>query len=138
MSIDEPGWVDGPGGGGRFAVFPLGEGDHDPLVVVVEYAADTEIGVHAHASDYSSMVVSGRVEVTRRHEEVGSIRHVRAGTAYGPLVIGPEGATVVEVFADRTTFSAPDYLAASDREAAAASPMPELARRAIAAVWATR
>ena len=31
--------------------------------------------------------------------EVGSIRVVDAGTAYGPLLAGPEGCTVIEVFA---------------------------------------
>jgi anti-sigma factor ChrR (cupin superfamily) len=136
--LDDPGWVTPDGGQGRFAAFPLGDGDDDPLVVVVEYAPGVRIGVHSHGSDYWSMVTKGSVEVTRRIELPGSIRLVRAGTAYGPLVVGDEGATVVEVFADRRTFAAPAFLDASESAAAAGSPMPDLVRQAVAAVWSAR
>lgn len=135
--LDDPGWVTPAGGQGRFAAFPLGDGDDDPMVVVVEYAPGVRIGVHSHGSDYWSLVTKGSVEVTRRVELPGSIRLVRAGTAYGPLVVGDEGATVVEVFADRRTFAAPAYLDADDRAAAASSPMPDLVRQALAAVWSS-
>ena len=32
---------------------------------------------------------------------VGSVRFVAAGTVYGPLIAGPEGTTLIDVFADR-------------------------------------
>ena len=53
--------------------------------------------------------------ITRRLESPGSIRLVKAGTAYGPLVVGPEGCTVLEAFADRTTFTKPRYAREVDR-----------------------
>ena len=39
------------------------------------------------------------IEVTRRNHEVGSIRVVNQGTVYGPLIAGPDGCTVIDVFA---------------------------------------
>jgi mannose-6-phosphate isomerase-like protein (cupin superfamily) len=136
LSLQEPGWTAGPGGQGRFTVLPLGDDEHGPLVAIVEYAPGVRLGVHHHDSDYCSIVVAGEVEITRRMEQVGSIRLVRAGTAYGPLVVGPEGCTVVEIFEDRTTFTKPVYLKEVDRAAAAASPMPELVRQIVAGTWA--
>ena len=135
VTLNEPGWTEGPGGGGRFTVFALGDDEHGPLIALVEYAANSRVGVHTHASDYFSLVIEGEIEITRRLETKGSIRHVRADTAYGPLVVGPEGCTVLEVFEDRTTFTAPAYLKESDRIATAGSPMPELVQQVIAGTW---
>jgi mannose-6-phosphate isomerase-like protein (cupin superfamily) len=115
FSLEDPPWTEGPGGQGRFTAYPLGDDDHGPMVVLVEYAPGVTIGVHHHESDYFSLVVSGAVTITRRSEAPGSIRLVKAGTAYGPLVVGPEGCTVLEVFADRTTFTKPRYAREVDR-----------------------
>jgi anti-sigma factor ChrR (cupin superfamily) len=128
-------WIGGPGG--RFVAFPLGAGGHDPVVVIVEYAPGTVIGVHHHRSDYYSMVLFGSMEVTRRAENPGSIRHVRAETAYGPLVIGDEGCTVLEVFADRQTFVEPVFVGALrsgalDLGTPADNPMPAMFALAMA------
>jgi hypothetical protein len=123
-------WIGGDRG--RFAAFPLGDGVHDPVVVIVEYAPGVVIGPHAHGSDYFSMVLKGDLEVTRRNEDVGSMRHVRATTAYGPLMVGPEGATVLEVFADRQTFVAPQFVGAHAQMDAGPAPMPALFALAIA------
>ena len=128
-------WIEGESG--RFAAFPLGDGDHDPVVVIVEYAPGCVIGAHHHRSDYFSMVLRGEMDITRRHEEVGAMRHVRATTVYGPLVVGPEGCTVLEVFEDRKTFVEPHFTSSRSASApvsasalapgvAAAEPMPVL------------
>lgn len=135
LSLDDPGWIDGGTGQGRFAAMPLGDDEHGPVVAIVEYAPGTRIGVHHHDSDYCSIVLSGEIEVTRRVEGPGSIRHVRAGTAYGPLVVGDQGCTVLEVFEDRTTFVAPVYLREDDRLRGELSPMPRLLAQAVAACW---
>jgi hypothetical protein len=132
---DDPGWTEGNSGQGRFTCFPLGDADHGPLIVVIEYAPDLRIGVHHHTSDYCSMVIKGEIEVTRKRETVGSMRLVRGGTAYGPLVVGPEGCTVVEFFEDRTTFATPVYLQRDDRLAAVGSPMPGLVRQLVGQAW---
>jgi hypothetical protein len=77
-----------------------------PLIALVRFAPGTEIPPHYHDSDYCSIVVDGQVEVTRKVHGPGSIRIVKAGTAYGPVIAGPEGATAIEIFADRTGVAA--------------------------------
>jgi hypothetical protein len=68
-------------------------------MLVVKYSPGSVVKPHYHHADYCSIVVEGSIEVTRHHEGVGTMRIVNAGTVYGPLVAGPEGCTVVEVFA---------------------------------------
>src|SRR5437763_1128346 len=83
----------------------LDMGDPDdpdrPLVMLVRYAPNITLAPHAHASDYSSIVVQGEVTVSGRLHTVGSLRIVAAGTTYGPLVAGPEGTTIIDTFASR-------------------------------------
>jgi hypothetical protein len=69
--------------------------------VLVEYAPDIVIRPHFHRTDYCSMVVRGEVTVSGRVHRPGSIRRVAAGTTYGPLLAGPEGVLMVDVFEDR-------------------------------------
>ena len=38
FSLADPPWSEGPGGQGRFTAYPLGDDDHGPMVVLVEYA----------------------------------------------------------------------------------------------------
>ena len=40
----------------------------------------------------------GSVQVTRRWYHEGDIRIVKGGTVYGPVIAGPEGATVLIIF----------------------------------------
>jgi quercetin dioxygenase-like cupin family protein len=68
-------------------------------VMVVRYEPGSEVRPHYHDLDYCSIVVEGAIEVTRQHHGVGSMRVVKAGTAYGPLRAGPDGCTVIDVFA---------------------------------------
>ena len=93
---------------GNAALFDIGDPDneHRPAVVMVEYAPGAQVPPHHHGCDYLSYVIAGELEVTRVTHGAGSIRVVRAGTAYGPLRGGPEGARVLEVFADRSSLMA--------------------------------
>lgn len=93
---------------GNAAIFDIGDPDNErrPAVAMIEYDPGTEVPPHHHGCDYLSYVISGELEVTRRRHGPGSIRVVRAGTAYGPLKAGPEGARVLEVFADRSSLMA--------------------------------
>lgn len=92
----------------RSAIIDLGDPDDPdrPLVAVIEYAPNITVRPHTHPSDYCSIVVRGSVEVTRQQHGVGSIRFVKAGTVYGPLVAGPEGTTLIDIFADRNGYVA--------------------------------
>jgi Cupin len=68
-------------------------------IVIAKYEPGAVVGPHYHHADYCSLVVEGSIEITRREHTVGSMRVVNAGTTYGPLVAGPEGCTMVDVFA---------------------------------------
>ena len=100
---DDPGeWHENPEQTLKYARFALGvdeDGGAATTILVVKYAPGARIEPHYHGSDYCSVVVEGSMEVTRRTHEVGSMRFVNAGTTYGPLVAGPEGCTVIDIFA---------------------------------------
>jgi quercetin dioxygenase-like cupin family protein len=83
----------------RYKTLPFGTEGHETRAVLVRYDPGSEVPVHHHPSDYCSIVVEGSVEVTRKLHEVGSVRIVRAGTAYGPLKVGESGCTVIDIFA---------------------------------------
>jgi len=102
VTWDEPGeWIVDPVKRLKHCAIPLGVDERGAatLMLIVKYEAGSHVDPHFHHSDYASIVVDGSIEVTRRNHEVGSIRVVNAGTVYGPLVAGPDGCTVVEVFA---------------------------------------
>lgn len=83
----------------RFKSIRFGSEGQESNAVMVEYAPGAVVPVHYHPSDYLSVVVDGSVEVTRKLHEVGSVRIVKAGTAYGPLKVGETGCTVIDIFA---------------------------------------
>ncbi len=96
---DTDDWVEVPELRLRYKSLPFGiEGD-ETRAVLVRYDPGSEVPVHHHPTDYCSLVVEGSVEVTRKLHEVGSVRIVKAGTAYGPLKIGESGCTVIDIFA---------------------------------------
>jgi quercetin dioxygenase-like cupin family protein len=101
-SWDEAEFLDTPIG----KAFLIDIGDEEnprrPLVALVHFPPGTEIPVHSHGTDYVSIVVEGSMEVTRKQHGAGDVRIVNRDTAYGPLVAGPDGCKVIEIFADRS------------------------------------
>jgi hypothetical protein len=81
----------------------LGDPDdpHRPLLMFVRYAPGITVKAHYHDTDYSSIVLGGEVTITGKLHRPGSVRSVAAGTTYGPLVAGPEGTLLLDVFEDR-------------------------------------
>ena len=68
------------------------------MVVMVEFPPGAQVDPHTHTADYVEVVIAGSQMVTGRWHHAGDLRTVRAGTGYGPLVAGPEGATVMLIF----------------------------------------
>lgn len=79
------------------------EGQGAPRMMHSVFPPGYVVGPHTHATDYVEVILAGSQKVTRRWHHPGDIRIVRAGTVYGPLEAGPEGATVLIVFADSRT-----------------------------------
>jgi hypothetical protein len=84
----------------KFSIGPI-QGDEDaPTVFRVEFPPNCHIDAHTHACDYSEIILEGSQQVTRTWYFAGDIRIVAAGTAYGPLVTGPQGCKVLSIFAN--------------------------------------
>jgi hypothetical protein len=71
-----------------------------PTIFRTYFPPNFEVPPHTHACDYAEVILEGSQQVTRKWHYPGDIRIVKAGTAYGPLVAGPEGATVLLIFRD--------------------------------------
>ena len=78
----------------RTAFFDIGDpdGQQRPVVMLAEYPAGVTVATHWHSTDYVSIVVGGFLTVTGKGHLPGAVRRVAAGTAYGPIVAGPDGA----------------------------------------------
>ena len=71
-----------------------------PTVFKVCFPPDCYIEAHTHHCDYSEIILEGSQKVGSLGHYPGDIRVGLANRGYGPLVAGPEGATVLFIFAD--------------------------------------
>ncbi|MGH3757572.1 hypothetical protein [Actinophytocola sp.] len=98
-SWDDLGWSPGQGGARVSKVTVGHQGDvNAPVIVMVEFPPHAVVPPHSHPSDYVEVILSGSQQVTGKWHHAGDVRIVKAGTGYGPLIAGPEGAVVAIVF----------------------------------------
>lgn len=100
-SWEERGFAESPNGV-RSAFFRIGD-EADPTAPTVFKAVfppHTEIAPHTHACDYAEVILEGTERVGRTWYKAGDIRVVKANTAYGPLLAGPEGVVKLVIFKD--------------------------------------
>ena len=71
-----------------------------PTVFKVYYPPNNVIEAHTHECDYTEILLAGTQRVGATWHKAGDIRIGLANRGYGPLVTGPEGATVLFFFAD--------------------------------------
>lgn len=71
-----------------------------PAVFKATFPPNCRIEAHTHACDYSEIVLEGSQKVSGRWLHEGDIRVGLANRGYGPLIAGPEGVTVLVIFAD--------------------------------------
>lgn len=96
-------WGQGTGPGVRYARFLMDEDDSgSPLVILTKFAAGEVVEPHTHGTNYFEYVVEGEQTVGKTRFGPGDVRFAKAGTGYGPIVIGPQGCTVVIVFQQAT------------------------------------
>lgn len=96
-------WGQGTGPGIRYARFLMDEDDtSSPLVILTKFAAGEVVEPHTHGTNYFEYVVEGEQTVGKTRFGPGDVRFAKAGTGYGPIVIGPQGCTVVIVFQEAT------------------------------------
>jgi len=71
-----------------------------PTVFKVYYPPGCTIEAHTHECDYTEILLEGTQRVGAAWHKAGDIRIGLANRGYGPLVTGPDGATVLFFFAD--------------------------------------
>ena len=71
-----------------------------PTVFRVYYPPNCTVEAHTHECDYTEIVLEGSQRVGATWHHAGDIRIGLANRGYGPLVAGPEGATVLFMFKD--------------------------------------
>jgi len=100
-SIDEVPWVEVKAqshGGRRVSVWEkFLEWSPQRMVIYARYDPGMVVERHGHASDHFVFVVAGEVTIGERICGPGTHVSLEVGTAFGPLVAGPEGATLYEV-----------------------------------------
>ena len=78
----------------------LPDDDASPTVFKMWFPPGCTIEAHTHACDYSEIILAGSQKVGSKWLNPGDIRVGLANRGYGPLVAGPEGASVLVIFAD--------------------------------------
>ena len=71
-----------------------------PTVFKVYFPPNTYVEAHTRDCDYTEILIEGTQKVGATWHKAGDIRVGLANRGYGPLVAGPEGCTVMFVFAD--------------------------------------
>lgn len=84
----------------RFVIAADQADESAPVVFRVEFPPHCFVAAHTHDTDYTEIILDGRLRVTRTWHEAGDIRIVQADTAYGPLETGEDGCTVLAIFRD--------------------------------------
>ena len=96
-------WGQGTGPGVSYARFLMDEDDtSSPLGILPKFAPGEVVDPHTHGTNYFEYVVEGEQTVGKTRFGPGDVRFAKAGTGYGPIVIGPQGCTVVIVFQEAT------------------------------------
>jgi hypothetical protein len=101
-SWDEAGWRDSEYGeaGVRLSQIKWFDEPDSPYMSLVHFAPGHVADVHSHMSDYCEIMLEGSQRVGRTWFGPGTVRIVRGGTFYGPLVTGPEGCVKLVIMRD--------------------------------------
>ena len=70
-----------------------------PTVFKMWFPPGCTIEVHTHACDYTEFILAGSQKVGGKWLVPGDVRVGLANRGYGPLVAGPDGASVLVIFA---------------------------------------
>ena len=96
---DELGWQPTKSGG-RSSRLLVGDADDAPMVMMVRFPPGAVVQPHTHDTDYCEMILEGEQTIGKHTHGAGTVRVVKAGTGYGPITCGPEGAVALFFFRD--------------------------------------
>jgi hypothetical protein len=86
--------------GAKVSSFVLGDPEDptSPVIFTGSYPPGARTEPHHHVIDYAEIILEGSQQVTRKWYYPGDVRIVEAGTAYGPLIAGPDGVKTIVIF----------------------------------------
>jgi anti-sigma factor ChrR (cupin superfamily) len=94
-------WRQGNEEGIQYARFRMDDANPaSPTMILSKFAPGVRVPAHTHDSNYFEYIIEGEQAVGKQTFTTGDIRLVKGGTGYGPIVIGPNGCTVLIVFED--------------------------------------
>ena len=79
-------------------MFRMTSASDAPTIFKVFYPPNCHVDAHTHDCDYTEIVLEGTQRVGATWHKAGDIRIGLANRGYGPLVAGPDGATVLFMF----------------------------------------
>lgn len=94
-------WREGSDAGIHYARFRMDEANlASPTMILSKFEPGVRVPAHTHDSNYFEYIIEGEQAVGKQTFAKGDIRLVKGGTGYGPIVVGPNGCTVLIVFED--------------------------------------
>ena len=94
-------WLAGSEPGIHYARFRMDEANpNSPTMILSKFEAGVRVPAHTHDSNYFEYIIEGEQAVGKQNFAKGDIRLVKGGVGYGPIVVGPNGCTVLIVFED--------------------------------------
>ena len=94
-------WRQGSDGGIQYARFCMDETNpSSPTMILSKFEPGVRVQAHTHDSNYFEYIIEGEQDVGKQTFKKGDMRVVKGGTGYGPIVVGPDGCTVLIVFED--------------------------------------
>lgn len=94
-------WMQGQEPGVAYARFRLDETNpRTPTVILSKFEPGVRVPPHTHDTNYFEYIIEGEQTVGKIRFGKGDVRLATGGTGYGPIVVGPEGCTVLIVFTD--------------------------------------
>jgi anti-sigma factor ChrR (cupin superfamily) len=93
-------WAPGSDPGVQYARFLLDEENAagSPMVILSTFEPGATVAPHTHGCNYFEYIIEGSQMVGKVNFEKGDVRWAAGGAGYGPIVVGPEGCTVLIVF----------------------------------------
>lgn len=86
--------------GVRTQMYRISAAPDAPTVFRVYFPPGCKVEAHTHDCDYTEILLEGTQRVGAEWHKAGDIRIGLANRGYGPLEAGPDGATVLFMFAD--------------------------------------
>jgi anti-sigma factor ChrR (cupin superfamily) len=101
IRADDVEWRQGSDTRIQYARFRMDESNpSSPTMILSKFQPGVHVHAHTHDCSYFEYIIEGEQTVGKQTFGTGDVRLVKGGVGYGPIVIGPNGCTVLIVFED--------------------------------------